>query len=91
MWTAHPAVRRIVAFVREFQDTHDNINPKGMASEDSGDIGQYVYGELILAPAFTGAWEQLQDANFASRVEQFVLAESARLNRRNNSRRHRPS
>ena len=72
----------IVDFVHELRKKH-GITPgsgaRGLSSDDAGEVGEFVYHELIVTPDFKGDWDRLENPEFLGKVLAFVEGEQRGL------------
>jgi hypothetical protein len=69
------SLQLVVEYVQSLRDRH-NIVPgpsaKGLASDEYGVLGQYVFDDLVRSTNETGSWKRLQDPKFLEEVATFV-------------------
>lgn len=74
----------VVEYVHQLRRRH-SITPgpsaKGLESDEYGEVGEFVYVDLICFPDFTGPWQRLSDPEYRNRVISFVQGEIARHER----------
>lgn len=82
MWEKDESVQEVLRYVHEFRVAHDVdlSRPRPFHTDDLGEIGQFVLGELMNVQEFEGPWTKLSDLAFASRVAQGVRSLRFRLN-----------
>ena len=66
-------------FIEQLRKKHGIIpgsSARGLGSDEMGEVGAFVYDELVRTPDNTGAWGRLvEDQEFLGRVYAFVMRE----------------
>lgn len=70
MWYERDEVVEVAQYVRAFRAAHRESfeAKKPFDTDDLGEYGQFVLGELVYTPEFQGAWGRLADPAFAHEV-----------------------